>query len=242
MRCFVAADRGESDIPLSFIEVNSRDGFMLLARKPVARFSWSDLRGRTVLTYREPPTPWMCLLTVLSEQGVDLASVDLSIERPIDEALTAFRDGHGDYIELPEPLAEDLISQGLAYLATPMGAWAGAIPYSSFAATPAFLGQKRDVALRFTRAFFSAQRSLAEMSAEDIAGLVSPYLPGLAAEILVPGVERYRAQGTWAWDPLLRLEGFERLQRILLDGHLITTATSYEKLVKPDLAEEVMSG
>jgi NitT/TauT family transport system substrate-binding protein len=242
MRCFVAADRGESNIPLSFIEVNSREGFMLLARRQVDRFSWSDLNGHTVLTYREPPTPWMCLLSVLSEQGVDPINVDISTQRPVVEALAAFREGYGDYIELPEPFAEDLISQGLAHLATPMGAWAGAIPYSSFAATPDFLVAKRDVSLRFTRAFYSAQRQLEKLSSAEVARLVSPYLPGRAAEILIPGIERYQAHGTWARDPLLRPKGFHRLQRILIDGHLISTAASYRQLVQPDLANEAMQG
>jgi NitT/TauT family transport system substrate-binding protein len=240
MRCLVAADRGESNIPLSFIEVNSRDGFMLLARHLTGGFNWNDLPGSTVLTFREPPTPWMCLLRVLREQGIDPASVDISVDRPIDEALAAFQDGYGDYIELPEPLAELLISQGIAHLATPMGTWAGTIPYSSFVAAPDFLRGKRDFALRFTRAVYSAQRHLAEMGSGEVARLVSPYLSGVPEAVLVAGIDRYRAQATWASDPLLRREGFYRFQQILLDGQLIRTRTDYENLATPDLAEAVM--
>src|SRR5690606_12811324 len=53
MRSLVGADAGEPDLPISFIEVNSRDGFMLLSRRRFAPFRWSDLEGRTVLTYSE---------------------------------------------------------------------------------------------------------------------------------------------------------------------------------------------
>lgn len=241
MRSLVAADAGDRPLPLSFVEVNSRDGFMLLSRQPAKDFAWQDLEGSTVLTYREPPTPWLCLVNVLKVRGIDPERVGFSIDRPLPDAIVAFRQGIGDYIELPEPQAGELLAEGAAYLAAPMGHFVGAIPYTAFAAMPTYLERQQDIALRFTRAVYAGQRWLAANSPSAIAAMTASALAPTALEILTEGVARYRAQSTWAADPLLRREGFNRLQAILRDGGLIKVLHSYDELVTIRLAKAIMA-
>ena len=50
------ADRGGGVLP-HFIEVNSRNGFFLLGREPRPAFRWSELAGKTVLSFAEAPRP-----------------------------------------------------------------------------------------------------------------------------------------------------------------------------------------
>jgi hypothetical protein len=52
-----------------FAAVNDRNGFFLLSRMPRRRFTWSDLVGRTVLSFGGAPTPWLCMLAVLKRAG-----------------------------------------------------------------------------------------------------------------------------------------------------------------------------
>ena len=241
MRGLVGADAGETDLPISFIEVNSRDGFILLSRDRFEPFRWENLEGQTVLTYSEPPTPWMCLLTVMKEQGVAVERVHLSTDRSLPEAMTAFQQGEGDFIQLPEPQAEEFIVEGQAHLAAPIGRFSGEIPYTAFAALPGVLQQRRETLLRFTRAVYAGQRWMSTASAAEIAKLTSGHLPGVPLEVLTAGTERYLDHGTWAFDPLLRREGFDRLRDILRDGGLIKGAHRYEDHVTTDLAESVMS-
>ena len=242
MRSLVAADAGETDYPLAFIEVNSRDGFMLLSRQPRDGFLWSDLEGKTVITYKEPPTPGMCLLHVLKVQTVDTDSVHFSTDRLFPEAIEAFKEGFGDFIQLPEPQAQQLIADGHAHLAVPMGPFVGPLPYSSFAATRTFLVERGETIMRFTRAVYSGQRWLAQHDAATIAPLTSAYLPGVSLDVLETGVERYKNQETWAKDPLLRPEGYYRLEGILRDGGLIRGTHRYDDHVVTDFAEAVMAG
>ena len=54
---------------IEFIEVNSRNGFFLLAREPHPDFDWSHLAGKEVISFAEAPTPWQCMLTVLRRNG-----------------------------------------------------------------------------------------------------------------------------------------------------------------------------
>ncbi len=83
MRSLDLADRGGRFL-VHFAEVNSRNGFFLLAREPRPQFTWADLAGRTVISFAGAPTPWQCMLTVLRRHGVDPARV------------TFVRDLHGD--------------------------------------------------------------------------------------------------------------------------------------------------
>ena len=52
---------------------------------------------------------------------------------------------------------------------------------------------------------------------------------------------RYHGQGTWARDPLLRREGYDYLEEILLTGGLIGRRARYEDLVDTAAARAVMA-
>jgi len=54
-------------------------------------------------------------------------------------------------------------------------------------------------------------------------------------------VARYLGQGTWARDPLLRRDGYDYLERILLDGAFIRRGQRYEDLVDTAVARQVMA-
>ena len=56
MRSFELADRGDAP-PVHFAAVNDRNGFFLLSRQPQPSFGWSDLIGRTVVSFGGAPTP-----------------------------------------------------------------------------------------------------------------------------------------------------------------------------------------
>src|SRR5215467_4686770 len=116
MRSFDLADRGGPLLP-HFAEVCSRSGFFLLSREPRPSFRWTDLVGKTVISFAEAPTPWQCMLTVLRREGVDPASVRIERHRPVSEALAAFRSGHGDFFEQTQPIVSSRCSL------PPKGTW-----------------------------------------------------------------------------------------------------------------------
>ena len=108
-------------------------------------------------------------------------------------------------------------------------------------ALPAVLEQQREILLRLTRAVYAGQRWMSTASEAEIAKLTAGLLPGVPLEVLTASTERYLAEGTWAFDPLLRREGFDRLRDILRDGGLIKAAHRYDDHVNTDLAAAVMS-
>ena len=240
MRSFELAER-TGQIVVHFAEVCSRNGFFLLARAPHPGFRWADLVGRTVLSFAEAPTPWQCLLTVLRRHGVEPAQVRIERHRPGPEAVTAFLAGTGDFLEQPQPVIERLLVEGRGHLVASMGEATGPLPFSSYMTTPAFLAREPDVVARFTRATYRTQRWLAAHGGDDIARLVGPAFPETELPLLERAVARYLGQGTWARDPLLRRDGYDYLERILLDGAFIRRGQRYEDLVDTAIATRVMA-
>ena len=240
MRSFELADRG-GPLVVHFAEVCSRNGFFLLSRQPRPGFRWADLAGRTVLSFAEAPTPWQCMLTVLRAHGVDPAAVRIERERPTPEAVAAFRAGHGDFLEQPQPVVEQLLAEGAAHLVASMGEATGPVPFTSYMTTPEFLRREPDTVLRFTRAVHRTQRWLAEHDASAIASLIAPAFADTAPTILERSVARYLRQDTWSRDPLLRRDGYDYLERILISGGLIRRGQRYEDLVDTAIARQVMA-
>jgi len=240
MRSFELADRS-GPIVVHFAEVCSRNGFFLLGRTPRPAFAWADLVGRTVLSFAEAPTPWQCMLTVLRRHGVDAGQVRIERTRPAPEAVAAFRAGHGDFLEQPQPVVEQLLADGAAHLVASMGEATGPVPFTSYMTTPAFLTREPDVVRAFTRAVQRTQRWLARAEPAEIAAMVAAAFPETDGAILERAVARYHRQGTWARDPLLRREGYDYLEEILLTGGLITRRARYEELVDTEIARQVMA-
>ena len=239
MRSLDVADRGGPFL-VHFAEVNSRNGFFLLTRRRRAEFAWADLVGKTVIDFAEAPTPWQCLLTVLRKHGVDPASVHIDRTRPLPDAVAAFRAGHGEFLQTGQPFTEELIGDGTAYLAASMGDATGPVPFSSYMTTQGFLRDGRDVLVRFTRALHAAQRWMAGVDAKEIADVIAPAFADIARDVRHRAVARYLAQRTWARDPIIRRDGYEYLQRILLDGAFITRAHRYEDLIDTAIATQAM--
>jgi NitT/TauT family transport system substrate-binding protein len=235
MRSLDVADRGGPFLP-HFVNVNDRNGFFLLSRAPRPRFAWTDLVGRTVLSFAEAPTPWQCMLTVLRRHGVDPASVRIERTRPLPEALAAFRGGHGDFFETGQPLTERLLADGTAHLVASMGEATGPVPFSSYMTTWAFLREGREIVTRFTRALHRAQTWMAGAGPGAVADVVAPAFPDVEPEIRRRAVARYAAQGTWTTDPVIGRPGYEYLQQILLDGGFITRRHRYEDLIDTTIA------
>lgn len=235
MRSFHLADRGGPILP-HFAEVCSRSGFFLVSRRPMPGFRWSDLVGKTVISFAEAPTPWQCMLTVLRRNGVDPATVRIERERPVPEALAAFRAGHGDFFEQTQPIIEQMLASGEAHLVASMGEATGPVPFTSYMTTPGFLRREPDTVLRFTRAVYRTQRWLAGHDAGAIADAVAPGFPDIDRAILERAVGRFSKQGTWPGDPVLRRPGFDYLQDILKSGGFITKTHRYEDLVDTAIA------
>ncbi len=239
MRSLGLVDGGGPPI-VHFSAVNDRNGFFLVSREPRPRFAWSDLEGRTVISFGGAPTPYLCMLSVLRRDGVDPARVTFVRELGVPEAVAAFKAGTADFLECGPPVVDRLVSERAGYLVASMGVATGPVPFSSLMATRDRLRDDRADLVRIVRAFHGAQRWVAEASADDIAGVIVPAFPDIERPLLARIVARYRAQGTWPDDPRLDRAGYERLHEILLAGGFIKNRHAYELLIDTEIATEAV--
>lgn len=240
MRSFDLVDRGGPRL-VHFAAVNDRNGFFLLSREPRPRFAWSDLAGRTVISFSGAPTPWLCMLAVLRRHGVDPARVTFVRDLETPEAIAAFRAGKADFLEHGPPVIDDLLADGTGHLVVSMGEATGPVPFTSYMATPEKLARARVMLVRFVRGLYRAQRWMAAVSAVEIAAVIAPAFPEIDAAVRVRAVERYIRQGTWNRDPALTRAGYETLQEILLGGGFISSRHPFETLVDTSIAAEAVA-
>ena len=75
---------GDSDdILVNFAQLTQRAGNFLVSREPMEQFSWTDLKGKSVLGGRKGGMPEMVFEYILKKNGIDPVS-DLSIDQSID--------------------------------------------------------------------------------------------------------------------------------------------------------------
>ncbi len=208
MRSFELLDRGASRL-VHFAGANDRNGFFLLSREARPGFGWSDLVGRTVISFGGAPTPWLCMQAVLRRHGVEPTRVTFLRDLSTPDAVAAFRAGKADFIEHGPPVVDQLIADGTGHLVVSMGEATGPVPFGSFMATPETLAGNRDILISFVRGLYRAQRWMASSGAAEIAAVIAPAFGDIDPRIRVAAVDRYLRQSTWARDPVLTRTGFD---------------------------------
>jgi NitT/TauT family transport system substrate-binding protein len=237
MRSFVAAEQGAPQVLVSIAEINSRDGFFLLSREAVSGFDWADLVGKSLILFDEAPTPWLCLQAVLRKHGLDPGRVRVRRGLPASAAAAAFCAGKADFLQTGQPMTEELLETGRAYLAAEMAPAVGHIPYSALLVADETRRQRPELCHRVVRALARAQRWVADHGEDDIARLIAPDFPQLPFTRLTAIVARYTRLRIWPSAPPLSRDAFDRLGQILVAGGLIRRAAPYEALVDNTFAD-----
>lgn len=239
-RSFMDLDAGGDNPPLHIAEINQRDGFFLLAKRPTDGWTWADLTGATLIPVGFTPVPYTTLQAAMRWHGVDPASVNLMGGLSAEEMLSRFRGGDADYLQVPYPFAGQLISEGAGHLAATLGNESGYVCYSSFAATPAYVAENPETVQQFVNGYARAQRWVAQNEPEAVAECIAPVFPEYDRALLSEGIGRYKTAGVWATDPMIGRAGFDRMRDALIAGGLVQGAHPYERIVRPEFAERAM--
>ncbi len=240
MRSMITLDMGAETVPAHVAKINARDGFFVLGRQPQDQFQWRALKGATIIPVGFSPMPWASFQFALRNNGVEPGELKLIPGLTLDEALSTFRRGEGDFIHLPQPAAEQLMASGTAQLAVALGPANGHIAYSSFAATNRFLDQNPDVVHRFVRGYARALDWLRDNDPAAVGQAIAPFFPDVDIELITKSVARYKSQETWPSDPYLGEPEYEGLQDILIAAGMVKERQPYTKVVRPEFARDAM--
>jgi len=228
------AERADCDL-VCFGEAVTRDPFLLVGRQPNPNFSPADLMKVRLGTVSEVPTPFLCLQEDLRRAGLDPKALNRVAGNTMAQNMAALRGGEVDVVQLFQPFAEELLTDGTCHL-WHAAADRGPCSYTTFYARRPVLAAKRDELSRLVRGLYRTQKWLHAASAEAIAETVASYFPATPQPLLRAALARYRALGIWSRTPVLPRDGYERLKAGLISGGFCD-GTPYDTAVDNSLAE-----
>lgn len=236
--CIYTYLEGHDDHPKVFGQLTKRDGSFVIGRTD-DDFSWSDLKGKTILGGRKGGVPEMTLEYVLKNHGLEPGKdVDVDTSVQFDMMAGAFIGGNGDYVTLFEPTATELENSGSGFVLASVGEESGEIPYTAFFASQSYLEANDDIISRFTAAISKGQQWTKEHSPEEVAELIAPQFTGTSEEVLVSVFRRYSDIDAWNDTLVMKEESFDRLQQVMLEAGELKKDVSFEDIVDNSWAEK----
>lgn len=225
-------NEGNSDYAVNFAQLTQRAGNFLVGRSADSNFSWSDLKGKTVIGGRAGGMPQMVFEYILKMNGLDPAT-DLTIIQNIDFGVTAeaFVSGTGDYTVEFEPHATGIEKDGSGHVIASLGVDSGYVPYTCFSALNSYMSENPETIKSFTKGIQKGLDYVNSHSSEEIAKVIQPQFEETDFDTLKTIVERYHSQDTWKTDTIFTEEAFDLLQNILEEAGVLEKRVDYDALV-----------
>ncbi|MCY1431818.1 hypothetical protein D9M71_477950 [compost metagenome] len=105
-------------------------------------------------------------------------------------------------------------------------------------AKSSYLKDESSTVQAFTDALKRAQDFVQNESAADVAKIIQPYFENVDIEIIETVIERYKAQGSYATDPILDEGEWDNLQTIMEEAGELPQRVEYGKLVNTTFAKK----
>lgn len=225
-------NEGKEDYTQVFAQLTKTDGSFLVSSENIENFEWSDLKGKTVIPGRKGGVPYMTLLYVLKQNGID-PQKDLVLDDSIDFDLmaSAFSTGKADFVTLFEPTASQIELSGKGYIVASVGEEAGEIPYTAYFTKKSYIKENNDIIQSFTDAIYKGQQYVQTHTSEEIAELIKEFFPDTDVSMLANAVESYRKIDAWNTTPYMEEEDFNLLQDIIYDAGELDKYAPYSEVV-----------
>ncbi|HWT26589.1 MAG TPA: ABC transporter substrate-binding protein [Mobilitalea sp.] len=234
-------NQGSDDVVVNFAQLTQRAGNFLVSRDPNEKFSWNNIKGKTVIGGRQGGMPQMVFEYILKKQGID-PKKDLTIIQNIDFGLTAqaFASGKGDYTVEFEPAATGLELAGTGKVVASLGVESGKVPYTAFSAKKSYINKHPDIIQSFTNAIQKGMDYVQTHTPEEIAKVIQPQFAETDKNTLVKIVSRYYEQDTWKDNLVFEKDSLTLLQDILDEAGELTARVPYDAIVTRQFAEKAI--
>ncbi|HEY1239151.1 MAG TPA: ABC transporter substrate-binding protein [Bryobacteraceae bacterium] len=187
-------EAGESPLPVHFAQINQRDGFFLVSRKPDPAFTWKKLEGSTLIA-DHGWQPITMLKYAAKTNGVDWSRTRLVNAGTPEDMMQAYRSGNADYIHLQAPASHQLEAEGLGHVVASVGASMPVVAFSSLCCSRDFL--RTDTCRQFLQAYRESREWVRSAPAEQVAEKEASFFPGVAISVLAAAIGAYQKVGNW---------------------------------------------
>lgn len=229
---------GATDYVVNFAQLTQRAGNFLISREPIDKFTWSMLKGSTVLGGRKGGMPEMVFEYILKKNGLD-PTTDLTINQNIDFGSTAaaFSGGQGEFSVEFEPSATALEVQGDGYVVASLGESSGYVPYTAYSAKSSYMEENPETIQSFVNALQKGMDYVQTHTPEEIAKVIEPQFKETDLATITAIVTRYYNQDTWKDNLVFEEDSFDLLQNILQEAGQLEERVPYEDLVDTTYAK-----
>lgn len=234
-------NEGKEDHTQVFAQLTKRDGSFIVSRNEASNFSWSDLRGKTIIPGRKGGVPYMTLTYVLRKNGIN-PETDVTLDDSIsfDLMAGAFSSGNADYVALFEPTASSTEIAGKGYVAASVGKETAELPYTAYFAKKSYIEENPEIIQKFTNAIYKGQMWVQSHSTEEVASSIQDFFPDTDLELIVTVLNRYKEIDVWSATPYLSEEGFDLLQTIIQEAGELKQKAPYDKVINNNFANEAV--
>lgn len=232
-------NEGKEDYCQVFAQMTKKDGSFLVAKLKDDKFSWQNLKGKTVIPGRKGGVPYMTLEYVLRKNGIN-PKTDLKLDDSIkfDLMAGAFTSGDAEYVTLFEPTASLTEQQGKGYIVASVGKEAGDIPYTAYFAKKSYIEKNENLIQNFTNAICEGEKWVKNHTSEEIANVIMNFFPGTEKDLIKTAVQSYKDIDAWNETPVLKQDSFNRLQEVMTMAGELQNKAPYEKIVNNTYSEK----
>lgn len=234
-------NEGKEDYTQVFAQMTQKDGSFLVSKEKTDKFSWQDLKGKTVIPGRKGGVPYMTFEYVLKKNGLN-PQKDLVLDDSIkfDLMAGAFAGGDAEYVTLFEPTASMTEAAGKGYVVASVGEASGEIPYTAYFAKKSYMEQNSKTIQGFTNAIYKGEKWVKEHSSQEIAEAIKDFFPDTDIKMLATALQSYMDIDAWKSDPVLKKESFDLLQTVMKEAGELEKEGDYDKIVNNSYAEKAI--
>ena len=233
-------NEGKEDYCEVFAQVTQKDGAFLVARNNTDKFSWNDLKGKTIIPGRKGGVPYMTFEYVLKQNGLTPGKdVILDDSIKFDLMAGAFTSGTADYVTLFEPTATMTEEAGKGYIVASIGAESGEIPYTAYFAKKSYIKDNSDLIQRFTNAIYKGQQYVKTHTMKEVAEVIKEFFPDTDIDLLAKVLQSYKDIDAWKTDPVMKEEAYNKLQTVMEEAGELKQKAPYSKIVNNTFAQKV---
>jgi NitT/TauT family transport system substrate-binding protein len=216
-----ARERGVEPLPVHFAQINERDGFLLVGRKPDFSFGWKKLEGQTLLA-DHGLQPLVMLKYAARHNGLDWDKIKVIDGRTPEKMEASFRAGMADYVHLQGPIVDGEI-------VVSVGASMPRVAFSSLCCARIY--QKTETYRAFLKSYEHAREWVRTAPSEEVAAFEASFFPLVPAAALTEAVRIYQGLGCWEGSIEIPRDLYEQALNVFQAAGEITWRHRYEEVV-----------
>lgn len=222
---------GEEDYLVTFAGLTKRDGQFIVSRDCNKKFRLEDLYGKEILVGRMGGMPAVNFTNAIKNSKLDINKINVNYSVDFASLSGSFISGVGDYVDLFEPNATNVVKLGNACIVESIGRLSGEVPYTAFYTRKSYLNDNKDLMIKFSIAINKGLEYVKNNDSETIAKLILPQFPDSSLNDIETIIDNYKKYDSWLDNPKISEESFNNLVGILKDNDLIKEDAPYNKLI-----------